>query len=181
MDQKQAYGMLTRYVFLVLLVLAFPVIYAFLQPATIYPAVFLIKLAYHNALLLPGTLTIFVNGAYISIVEACIGVAAYYFLLLLNLTTPMSIMTRTKSITFLVLSFLIINIVRIFVFSLLFMSGYAFFDFAHKLTWYIGSTVLVLALWFIAVFLFKIDKIPVYSDITLLLSQIKRAKSKNTV
>jgi hypothetical protein len=56
---------------------------------------------------------IFIKGYYAEIINACIAGAAYYFLLILNLSTPMEISKRIKSLVFMFLTFLIINILRI--------------------------------------------------------------------
>ena len=64
--------------------------------------------------------------------------------------------------------FLIINILRIFFLSLLFISGSSWFDFTHELFWYLVSIVFVVGIWFTEVKLFKIKEIPFYSDLKLL-------------
>jgi hypothetical protein len=71
---------------------------------------------------------------------------------------------------------------RIFILSILFVSGISFFDFAHKSFWYVGSIVFVVLIWFLGVKLFKIESIPFYSDIKFLLSHsrknIRKKKSR---
>lgn len=174
-NAKQIFGLVVRYLFLVLLVFSgYNIIYFILGKVTIYPSLWLLKLVYHSTSLLPGTNTLFVSGYYIDIIEACIAVAAYYLLLFLNLTTHMTIQKRVKSIIFLVFSFLILNVLRIVIFSIFFLSGYAFFSVAHTITWYIGSTLLVAFIWFVNAWMFKIREIPVYSDIISLIRKAKR-------
>ena len=166
MEYKEMFALLGRYIFLVLLALfGFFLIYYLLTPLTIYPVYLLLKIVYSSIILLPGTNTLFIEGNYISLVSACIAGSAYYLLLLLNFTTPMNIKTRVKSISFLIISFLFLNIIRIFIFSILYLSGYSFFDLTHKVVWYIGSTFLVVGLWFLNVWVFKINAIPFYSDV----------------
>ena len=63
---------------------------------------------------------------------------------------------------------LIINILRIFLLGLVYISGFSWFDIAHKLFWYAGSTIFVIGIWFAEVKLFKIKEIPFYSDIKFL-------------
>lgn len=160
------FALLGRYIFLVILALfGFSLIYSLLTPLTLYPAFWLLKIIYSNIIILPGTNTLFFEGNYINLISACIAGSAYYLLLLLNFTTPMNMKTRAKSISFLVTSFLFLNILRIFIFTILYLSGYSFFDLAHKIVWYIGSTFLVIALWFLNVWFFNIKAIPLYSDI----------------
>ena len=170
MKGREVYALLARYLILALLVfVGYNVVYFVTSEITVYLSFLTIHLVYPNSFLLPGTSTIFINGTYIDLIEACIGVAAYYLLIFLNLTTPMGSLTRVKSLSFLLVSFLVMNIVRIFIFALVFMEGYSFFNFAHILFWYLGSTLFVAVLWFLSVIFFRIEKIPVYSDIVALL------------
>lgn len=166
--------LITRY--LVLLLLSFNslfLIYMLVTPITIYPVFTVLHYWYDDAQLL-GTNTIFFKGYYAKIVAACVAGAAYYLLAILNLTTPMSVKTRIKSLIFLFFSLLSLNIIRILVFARLFEKGFNYFDITHAITWYAGSTVLVLIVWFANVFLFKIKEIPVYSDMKEILCAAKQ-------
>jgi exosortase/archaeosortase family protein len=106
----------------------------------------------------------------IELVNACVAGSAYYLLLILNLATPMKLKKRAYSIMFSFLCLLVLNILRIFVFSVLFLNDFSFFDTAHKLFWYGLSTVFVVAIWFLTVKLFRIKEIPVYSDVRKILN-----------
>ena len=177
MNKKEAIDLIARY--LALILLAIPnlfLFYAIFTPLTVYPVYFVLKYFY-NAVLLQGNV-IFFKGYYANIISACVAGAAYYLLLILNLTTPMSAVKRIKSITFIILSFLIINIARIIIFASLFSIGYRYFDLTHILTWYIGSTFLVIIIWFSNVLIFKITSIPIYSDIKRIFQDIKTLKRK---
>ena len=172
MNKKEVISLLFRYSLLI--IIAIPNLYIFYKiftPLTVYPVYFVLKSAY-NAILLEGN-TIFFKGYYAALVPACIAGAAYYLLIILNLTTPMKLKKRIKSLIFLILAFLIINILRIILFASLFSIGYKYFDLTHKLTWYIGSTILVVFIWFVNVMLFKIKEIPIYTEFKFLLSDIK--------
>ena len=67
------------------------------------------------------------------------------------------------------LIFLGINILRILIFSILLVSGFQYFDVAHQASWYLGSTLLVIVVWFANVKIFNIKSIPVYTDIKKML------------
>ena len=69
--------------------------------------------------------------------------------------------------------FLIVNIGRIVLFSELAVRGFQYFDLAHSASWYVGSTLLVVIIWFVNVKLFNIKKIPVYTDIMGLRKELK--------
>ena len=171
------------------------IFYLIVTPLTVYP-VFAILNALYGADLLRGDFsnacdiatnifpvlkniacmntTILFKGYFASIISACIAGSAYYLLIILNLTTPMKKSQRIKSLIFLMFSFLIINILRIIVFAIIFANkGFEIFDVAHAATWYFGSTVLVVLLWFSNVLLFKIHNIPIYTDIKGIISHIK--------
>ena len=121
--------------------------------------------------------TIFFKGYYANIIPACVAGSAYYLLLILSLTTPMNKRMRLKSLVFLIGSFLILNTLRIIIFAIIFShKGFEIFDVAHAATWYFGSTVLVVLLWFSAVLIFKIKNIPVYTDFKMLLKRAKGEK-----
>ncbi len=181
MEYREVLHLLARY--LILLILPFSGLYLFyliFTPLTIYPVFFVIKLWYHNAVLL-GTNTIFFKGYYAKIIAACIAGAAYYLLVILNLTTPMPFAKRFKSLAFILISFLILNIVRILVFARLFDIGFNYFDLTHQLTWYFGSTIMVVAIWFTNVFLFQIKEIPLYTDIVSIVQDIRsKSNAKET-
>src|SRR3989344_5358557 len=101
--------MFVRYIVLAILALnSLYVIYLIVFPITIYPLVALFTLVDSSSFIL-GNIIAF-KGEYIGIVRACLAGAAYYLLLILNLSTPMNTTKRAKSLVFLLISFLIINI-----------------------------------------------------------------------
>ena len=160
------FGLLARYALLIILPLSgLAFYYEIFTPLTVYPTVWIMQLWYDNAVLL-GEETIFYNGNYAQIANACIAGAAYYLLTILNFTTPMHLKKRIKSLLFLMGSFLLLNIIRIVVFAKMYDSGLNnYFDAAHQLTWYFGSTLLIVAVWFSNILLFNIRAIPIYTDV----------------
>jgi len=162
MKINNLFGIFIRYIILVLLALGnLYLFYQIFTPLTIYPSLWVLKLFY-NAYIQGNILT--ANNIQISLIQACIAGAAYYLLCILNLTTPIPLKTRIKSLCFLLFSFLILNILRIVVFTTLFINNYRYFNFTHELFWYFGSTILVLFIWFVNTMFFKIKEIPIYSD-----------------
>ena len=97
----------------------------------------------------------------------------YFLLLVLNLTTPIKLKNRIKLLLFSFTALLIINVLRIFILSILFIEDYAYFDVVHKFLWYFLSMVLVLIIWFVSIAIFKIREIPVYTDFKTLIKNIK--------
>lgn len=174
MERRDVLSIVIRYAVLILLGLFnLWLFYALFTPLTVYPVFWILSLFDSASVLLEGNL-IFFKGNYLSITSACVAGAAYYLLVILNLSTPMEIKRRIKSVGFLLLGFLVLNMIRILVFSALFISGYESFDLAHKMAWYFGSTILVVLLWFGNVWLFRIKNIPVYSDVNGLIGDVRR-------
>ena len=139
------------------------------MPLTVFPVYGLLNLFFDATLI--GN-TIFIGLTDIEIISACVAGAAYYFLLVLNLSTPkIDVKKRLKilGVSFGIL--LLINILRIFILSVIYFQNEAIYNFAHILFWYLGSTIFVVAIWFWSVQKFKIKEIPFYSDFKFLYSK----------
>lgn len=164
---------LLRYIILLLIPLKnLYLIYAIFTPLTIYASYFLFNISF-NAVLLPNG-SIIVSGIKIDFIDACIAGAAYYLLLILNLSTPdIKLKKRLKILFLSFLVFFLLNTLRVFLLGIILIVSAPSFDITHKLFWYAGSTIFVGAIWFLEVKLFKIKGIPFYSDIKYLKKQIK--------
>ncbi len=150
--------------------------YLVFTPLTIYPVFFLLGLFFNATL---STNIILLDKSFsIELIKACIAGSAYYLLLILNLAIPMKINKRLKLLLFSFSSLLVINILRIFLLSLLFVSGTSLFDITHEIFWYLGSIIFVIGIWFAGIKIFKIKEIPFYSDLKNagLLKQLKKTK-----
>jgi len=156
---------LVRYLILLVLGIFYKLFYLIFFYLTILPSYFLLKLLYEVSL---NGYILKVAGTEIGIVSACVAGSAYYLLLILNLTTEMSAKQRVRSLFFSLFLLLAINIFRIFLFSVLLVEDSAYFDLLHLLFWYFMSIFLVVAIWFFTAWLFKIKKIPIYSDLRFL-------------
>ena len=176
MELKNTIFLFLRYAVLILIGLfGISIIYTILTPLTAISSFLILKIFYSASL---GGSQIILGDFTINLVQACIAGAAYYLLLILNLSTPMQPLTRLKSLIF-TLSFLfILNVLRIVIFSALFISGFYYFDAVHKLSWYVGSILLVIAIWFLNVALFKIKGIPAYTDLKNLFSAVRGRVNK---
>ncbi len=176
MNKKELIGFISRYLIALLLGLfGINLIYLIFNPLTSYPALWILKPFYPLLRLEDNSLILNIKSV-AAIIPACIAGAAYYLLIALNLATPMNIKTRTKSLSFLILSFLFLNIIRFAIFTGLFFEGYKYFDMAHEAVWYFGSTILVVILWFANVALFKIKGIPACTDLKNLLKDINHKR-----
>jgi exosortase/archaeosortase family protein len=172
MKINELFAILFRYIALV--IISFPdlsLIYLVVTPLTIIPLYWILHLIDPSTMLIQGNIFVF-KGTIIQIIEACTAGAAYFLLLILNLTTPMHPSKRVKSLLFLILSFLVLNIARIVIFAILLANGFQYFDFAHRLVWYFGSTIMIILLWFVNVWIFNIRAVPIYTDIKSIFDDI---------
>ena len=176
MEKREVISLVIRYGILLLIGLANlfladkGLFYTIFTPLTVYPSYYVFNYLY-DAILISSNV-IFFKGYYAQIIPACIAGSAYYLLLILNMTTPMKIGKRFASIIFLMITFLVLNVLRIVFFGTLLFKGYQYFDIAHVYTWYFGSTLLVVLIWFVNVFAFKIRAIPLYGDIKPLFTEL---------
>ena len=111
----------------------------------------------------------FTNNITIELIKACVAGSAYYLLFILNMSVPkIKITKRLKMILFSFITLLIINLLRIFALSVMYVNHVSWFGLAHKLFWYAGSIIFVLLIWFHQVKKYKIKEIPFYSDLKFL-------------
>jgi exosortase/archaeosortase family protein len=177
MKQYNLLSVLIRY--LILIVTGVPGLWLFyyvFTPLTVYPVYLLLGLFFNAALI--GN-SIIIQEVPIEIVSSCVAGAAYYLLLILNLSTPqIKIKKRISMLLAAFLVFLLVNIFRIFFLSLLYLNGSAFFDITHEIFWYFMSVIFVVLIWFAEVKIFKIKPIPFYSDLNSLYRFSKGHRSK---
>lgn len=163
MDKKGAFGILGRYLFILTLgIFFFDRIYELFLPITIYPSFWILNIFYD--VVLSGR-DIIVGEASIEIINACVAGSAYFFLIALNFSIREKAKKRTKMVAFAILTFLVLNILRIVFLGVLFFEGNSFFDFAHITFWYLISVVFVVGIWIAETKIFGIKRIPFYSDI----------------
>ena len=161
--------------YFLLILIALPnlfIFYLILTPLTLYPLFLIFKIFIKDISLINNSFII--SGFRIDIIGACVAASAYYLLTILNLSVPnIPLKKRLKMLSFSFLLLLSFNILRIFILTIFFVSEYSFFDFAHKLFWYFGTTIFVILIWFIEIKRYNIKEIPIYSDIKFLIKQIK--------
>lgn len=172
---KNIANIFVRYAILV--IIALPNLWLFyfvFTPLTVYPVYFLLNLFFDASL--TGSVITLAGSFPIALIGACIAGSAYYLLLILNLSTPKIKLQKRLNIIFLsFVAFLVINILRIFLLSIMAFSGSSLFDITHRLFWYLGSVVFVVGIWFFMVKSFKLKEIPFYSDIKFLILLKKKA------
>ena len=178
--EKQNYStpifIFIRYIILLCLVLSLAVIYKILTPITLFSTAGLLGFIYETATL--NDFIIINKSIVIQIIPACVAGSAYLLLLILNLSTQMNIKKRIYSIVFSVIMLFVINIIRIFILSMLLINEFRFFDLTHKVLWYGLSIVFVVGIWFLTAYLFKVKDIPVYSDFKYFIKGIAKKTLK---
>lgn len=171
--KKKILSLFLRYFFLLIVALpSLNTFYFVFYPLTIYPLVFIFNL-FFTASLNNNFIFIQEHNLTLTLISSCIAGSAYYLLLILNMSVP-DISTRKR--IFMILSsfsaLLILNIFRIFLLVLIFRTS--LFELTHQITWYFLSTVFVVLIWFAEVKIFKINSIPIYSDIKYLIQLYRR-------
>lgn len=164
-------------ILLIIGILGLKLFYLLFTFITVYTVYFFLNLFFDATLISD---VILINNLPIEIIGPCVAGSAYYLLLILNLSIPeIKFSNRIKILFFSFLILFIINILRIILLSVLLIFGLSFFDMTHKLFWYGGSTIFVVGIWFLSIKIFKIKKIPFYSDVKFLLKNLRK-KTKKT-
>lgn len=185
MNNKNLIFLFVRYIFLAIFALGnLYIFYLIFTPLTYFSSLWVIKYFYaENFAYAIGGFNIdagnlisllSVNGRTINanIIPACIAGAAYYLLTIFNLTTPMKLSKRIASLFFILGIFFLLNTIRIIIFMIVLINGKTnFFDIAHSVSWYFGSTVLIILIWFANVLIFRIKSIPVFTDLKSLFNE----------
>lgn len=164
MRKRAIANILLRYSLLILVgIFSVPLFHFLFLKLTLYSVYFLFKIFFNTSV--SGNILWIANFP-IEMIGACVAGSAYSLLLILNLAAPeIKLKKRILMISLSFLIFLLINVLRIFSLSIMLMSANPLFDFTHKLFWYAGSTIVVVAIWFFSVKLFKVKSIPFYTDI----------------
>ncbi len=159
---KKIKDILLRYSLIFLALIASPLLYLLLSPATIYPVYFILKIFY--PIILQGTALI-MGDKQIELIKACLGVSAMALLIILNLATPsIKFRRRLKLFIWTISAFLVFNWLRIILLSHLFLQDFVAFNQIHLFTWYFVSTLAVVIIWIGSVKMLKIREMPFLSD-----------------
>ncbi len=150
------------------------IIYFVMTPLTIYSSFRILDVFFKNIWISDNIIVIGFDK--IQIIDPCVAGSAYLLLLILNLSVPMNWKKRFYSILFSFSLLLVLNVLRIVLLAVLYSFDSIFFDFTHKLFWYVLSSVFVIGIWFLVVKIFSIKEVPFYSDIKYFLKRIKSKK-----
>ena len=188
MNRKEVIEISLRYFLLLLIAflsVKYDLLYKIFTLLTVVPVRMILEQIYPNLQYIPAydclsqvAPALVLKGYYACIIDACVAGAAYLFLLAFNLLTPMHIVKRVKSIAFLFATFLVLNIIRITVFIIMVNTGDQYFEIIHEWTWKFFSIGVVVGLWFLNVWLFKIKSIPAYTDMYMIWQDILGKKSR---
>ena len=155
-------GLVLRYLIMILAGIFLDVFYIIFTPLTVYPVYFLLSLIYPASL---SGVTLIIGDREIELINACIAGSAYFLLFVLNLSTE-KIKLKKRALILLVdfSALLVLNILRIFLLSILLIKETVFFETVHIIFWYLLSIVLVFLIWILTAKIFQIKAVPFYSD-----------------
>ena len=120
--------------------------------------------------------TIDVYGVSVRIIELCVTASAYYTMAILTIITKdISILKRAALFLLGALLIFIMNLVRIFILIYILANNGDLFRSLHQTFWFLLSFVYVALAWILLSKVFKVENIPIYSDIKFLL-QVMRKK-----
>ncbi len=163
MEKRGIWLMGLRYVLIIVAIFALPLFYEVLRPVTTFLSYGLMRLFYYAQL--SGNF-ISIQGYSIEIIDACVAGIAYFLLIVLNLSTRLiGPLKRIWLFLFTSVVFLIVNVIRIFLMTVLLVNKSGWFDTAHLVFWYALSIVFVFLIWVLSIKVFRIREIPVYSDV----------------
>lgn len=147
------------------------IFYAVLTPLTLYGVGALLGLFSDVILLSNGFMY---EEVFFELVSACVGGSAFYLLLILIMGSRDIVwLKRVKMIVFAFLLLYVFNVLRIVFMATLINSNY--FDVFHLGLWYFVSTLFVVLIWFLTVWLFEVKSIPVYSDLVYIVGLLKKS------
>ena len=173
---KNIYSIFNRYILILILGLGdLALFYIIFTKPTVLLSNFLLSLVSPTTVIVGNS--ILFKETLIALVPACIAGSAYYLLAILALSIPnLKIIRRIKLFGFLFGCLFLFNSLRIFLLTLI--NRIDLFNTVHLFTWYFITTAFVIIIWFVAVKLFKIKGIPVYSDVKFILTNTKRKTKK---
>lgn len=173
-DSKKVLEIFVRYTIIVLAGLGnLYIFYKILTPATVWTVAIILGIFSEVSVI--GTTIIFSLNK-IQIVPACVAGAAFYLLFLLSLSTADIKIKKRVYLVFSTLFFLfILNISRILILILFIETPY--FETLHWIFWHLVSTIFVVGVWLTAVKVFKIESIPIYSDLRFFFEKTRKKDS----
>ncbi|MEK6871644.1 MAG: pacearchaeosortase [Nanoarchaeota archaeon] len=166
--QKKIVLISLRYLFLLAIVFALPILYTLLTVPTVFPVLILLKLMYTQVEFIEPIIIIDAV-TFIEIVPACIAGSAYLLLIILNFSIPLHLRKRMHVLFFSLAMFFILNVTRIILLSIWYHEKFSFFNSVHLVLWYVLSTILVIAIWLFTIKIFSIKEIPFYTDLMQLI------------
>ena len=171
-------GMLVRYILLVLACVPFmqQLASSIITKTTIHAVYSILSIFYSNTALLASNTLFFGNGWYLTLIVACTAPAAYGLLFILHMLTPLPKRQQWKALLFSLVVFFCLNLIRIFIFTTLYVKGSNYFELGHQMVWYFGSTLLLVVIWFATVYRYDIQTLPVYTDIHTLITAIRKKR-----
>ncbi len=169
---KYPYRLILRITLALIIALNYNLFLKILTPLTIYPSYLFIKLIDSPTL---TNNTIIISTHSLIFTPACIASSAYLLITLLTLLTRK--INFKKTIKVLLTGYALIlagNLLRIFILAIILIKiDQNLFHIIHLTFWEFISTIYVALTWIILTKIYKIKTIPVYSDISFLVNNLR--------
>ncbi len=160
---KDIKDIILRYCLIITVSVFMNIFYFIFNPITLYASYGILSI-FFSAVISGNVIS--VNGFDIEMVNACTAGSAYLLLFLLNFSTKGIGMKKRLGIFLVDASvFLVFNLARIAILSVMLVNNSAFFDITHVVFWYALSVLVVVAIWIATVRYFRIKATPLISDI----------------
>ncbi len=164
-DSKKAVLLFARYLFIFLLGIGnLFIFYKVLTPTTVF-AVSKILSIFNEVYVLENLIVL--DEVMIELIPACVAGSAFFLMFLLVFSTanvkPLKRFYLLLSTTIILFA---LNVARII--FLVAIAGKNYFEIVHWTLWNLVSVFFVVAIWFFVAWLYKINSVPIYSDILFL-------------
>jgi exosortase/archaeosortase family protein len=177
-QSKKVVGIFLRYFFILFLGAGnLYIFYKILTPLTVFSVSRAISL--FTKVIVAGNF-IYLEDFSVELIRACVAGSAFFLMFILVFSTA-DIKPKKRAfalLTSLVMLFLF-NFLRIIFLIFIYSPSSNYFSAIHWILWNFVSVFFVVGIWFFVVKIYKIDSIPVYSDIKYLLSFSKKRKKSN--
>jgi exosortase/archaeosortase family protein len=155
------------------LIISYSLLSQIFHPLTLYTSYIIIKTFNSSVTILSPYLITFSN--YIRFSQACAVISAYFLLvLLLAFTKDISFKIGLKILSLGSLIIFTTNIIRILILIFVLEThGFNTFQPIHDIFWVIFGSLIVALTWIILTRFYKVNSVPIYSDLKYLLKQTK--------
>ncbi len=174
-QSKKLIGLFIRYFFVLILGAGnLYIFYSILTPLTVFLVSEAVSLFTEVSV---SGISIYLENFTVELIGACVAGSAFFLMFILIFSTA-DIKPKKRFYALVTASALLflLNFFRIVFLIFIYSPESVYFDAVHWILWHLVSVFFVVGVWFLVVKLYKIESVPVYSDIKYLLSFSKKGK-----